>query len=90
MLRTYCIIVAGKVQGVFFRQGTKEKANALGIHGTVSNEPDETVLIIATGLPEQLDELVKWCHKGPPRAKVTHVTVSELPLLAFTGFTIER
>ena len=90
MLRTYCIIVTGKVQGVFFRQGTKEKANALGIQGTVSNEPDETVRIIATGLREQIDELVKWCYDGPPRAKVIKMTVSELPLRSFDGFSIER
>lgn len=90
MLRTISITVSGKVQGVFFRQGTKEKASALGIAGIVSNQPDDTVLIIATGPDEQLEELVRWCHQGPPRAIVNGVATAEMPLRHFSSFTIDR
>lgn len=90
MLRTISITVSGKVQGVFFRQGTKEKASTLGIAGIVSNQPDDTVLIIATGPDEQLEELVRWCHQGPPRAIVNGVATAEVPLRHFSSFTIDR
>ncbi len=39
------IKVTGRVQGVFFRASTKEKAEELGINGWVRNEPDGSVLI---------------------------------------------
>ena len=90
MEETYSITVTGQVQGVFFRQTTKEKADKLGIKGTVENKEDESVGIIATGPKEQLDELVKWCHEGPPRAKVEKVLVQKIPLQEFYSFSIKR
>jgi acylphosphatase len=90
MLLTYSIVVSGKVQGVFYRQSTKEKAKSLGIGGTVKNDNDGSVHIIATGSKEQLDELVQWCHRGPDKAKVEKVEVNELPLESFSSFTIEK
>jgi acylphosphatase len=90
MEQTLSIIVSGKVQGVFFRQATKEKADQAGIRGEVRNMGDEKVAIIATGSPEQLKKLVDWCHEGPPRAKVSAVDVKELPLTTFFGFKVIR
>lgn len=90
MLKTMSILVKGKVQGVFYRQSTKEKAAALEITGTVCNLPDESVAIMATGTQEQLDQLIQWCRQGPPRAVVTSVDVSEQPLQLFTGFKIVK
>jgi acylphosphatase len=90
MLLTYSIVVSGKVQGVFFRQSTKEKANDLGLTGTVKNEEDGSVHIIATGDKVPLDELVKWCHEGPPKARVERVSVETVPLQSFSSFTITR
>lgn len=90
MLVTYSIVVRGKVQGVFYRQGTKEKATSLGIVGTVKNEADGSVHIIATGDKETLDELVKWCRQGPPKARVESVHAETVPPQAFSNFTITR
>lgn len=90
MLLTYSIVVSGKVQGVFFRQSTKEKASDLGLTGTVKNEEDGSVHIIATGDKVQLDELVKWCHDGPSQARVERVSVETVPLQSFSSFTIAR
>jgi acylphosphatase len=84
------INVYGIVQDVFFRQRTKEKANALGIKGWVRNCEDGTVEIEAEGTSEALDEFVKWCHTGPPRAVVNKVEVSESPIKNFTSFEIAR
>ena len=54
MLQTISIVVKGKVQGVFYRQSTREKAKGLGIRGTVKNLENGNVEIIATGTPEQI------------------------------------
>jgi acylphosphatase len=87
---TISITVSGKVQGVYYRQSTRERAVELGITGTVQNLRDGSVLIIATGTKEQLDELTTWCSKGPVRAAVENIEVKELPLQSFERFSIER
>ncbi|MGN6417741.1 MAG: acylphosphatase [Pseudobacter sp.] len=90
MLQTYSIIVTGKVQGVFYRQSTKERAHDLNLTGYVKNLPDGTVLIMASGTTEQLLQLVIWCRKGPARAKVEEVKVETVAPAVFMGFRIER
>ncbi|MFN2438111.1 MAG: acylphosphatase [Chitinophagaceae bacterium] len=90
MLQTISIIVSGEVQGVFYRQSTKENATALGITGTVHNRPDSTVEIIATGEEEQLSQFFDWCKKGPPSAIVTRIEKQDLPLQVFNKFSIVR
>jgi len=89
-MRTISITVSGKVQGVYYRQSTKEKAVELAITGTVENLTNGDVYIIASGTKEQLDALITWCHKGPSRAVVNKVVVKEIPLTVFERFTIER
>lgn len=90
MLQTYSIIVTGKVQGVFYRQSTKERAHDLKLTGYVKNLPDGTVQIMASGTTEQLLQLVMWCKKGPARAIVEEVKVETLAPTVFIGFRIER
>ena len=89
-MQTIQIKVEGRVQGVFFRQSTQEKANQLGIKGTVKNCDDDSVEIIATGTKDQLDKLVVWCREGPPKANVINVTTQELSLQQFYNFSIIR
>jgi acylphosphatase len=89
-VKTIEIMITGKVQGVFFRQSTKEKATGLGINGIVRNLPDKSVQIVCTGTSEQLNTLINWCRQGPPRASVTHVDWNEQGLQSFNGFTIAR
>lgn len=90
MQHTLSIIISGKVQGVYFRQSAKEKALALGLTGQVKNLRDGKVYIIVTGIQEQLRIFTDWCKKGPPRAVVAGVEITELPLKLFDNFTIDR
>lgn len=90
MQRTISITIAGKVQGVYYRQSAKEKALDLGLTGEVRNLPDGNVHIIATATQEQLAIFTDWCKKGPPRAVVTGVEILELPLKLFDHFSIVR
>ena len=90
MPKTVSIIVSGKVQGVFFRQSTKELASALNLAGYVKNLPDGSVEIVATGNDEHIDHLIRWCSAGPPKAKVENVKIKELPLKTFDQFLVLR
>jgi acylphosphatase len=89
-MKTMRIKVFGRVQGVFYRQSTQEKAHQLHLKGTVRNCEDDTVEIVATGNEEELNQLIAWCRKGPPRAKVTEVSTQELSLQQFYNFSIIR
>lgn len=89
-MQTISITVSGKVQGVFFRQSTKEKASSLGITGIVKNLPNGNVYIIASGTAAQLKTLIDWCRQGPARAKVTGIMTQKIAFQEFNNFSIER
>lgn len=74
----YAIKITGKVQGVYFRKYTQWQAEELGLVGFVRNEEDGSVLIEAQGTPEQLDAMIKWCHRGSPLSKVETVEETEI------------
>jgi acylphosphatase len=78
MIRTVNILISGRVQGVYFRRFTKNKADALGVKGTVRNREDGRVEIIAQAENDTLEAFVKWCHKGPITARVDHVELTEI------------
>lgn len=67
------LIIEGRVQGVWFRDSTRREAISRNITGWVRNLPDGNVEVVAEGEKEMVEELVKWCHKGPPYASVTNV-----------------
>ncbi len=90
MNQTITIRVSGKVQGVFYRKSAAEKARELGITGFVKNMPDDSVMIVATGDKEVLDQLSAWCRKGPSRARVENIDIQDVPLKEFLQFTIDR
>jgi acylphosphatase len=66
-------IVHGRVQGVFYRQSTRERATELGVSASATNLPDGTVEVVAEGDDVALDALQAWLRQGPPRALVTKV-----------------
>jgi acylphosphatase len=84
------IHVAGKVQGVFFRASTKEKADEFGVKGTVRNNMDGSVSIEAEGDEQNLNLFIEWCRQGPKFAHVERCDVSEKPFQHFKIFSIER
>jgi acylphosphatase len=89
-MQTVSITVKGKVQGVFYRQSTKETASGLGLTGEVKNLSNGDVHIIATGTDEQLVKLVQWCKRGPERSIVKDVIVEKMPLQTFDKFRVIR
>ncbi|GJM28457.1 MAG: acylphosphatase [Cyclobacteriaceae bacterium] len=89
-MKHYTIRVDGRVQGVFFRASTLQKATSLGITGWVRNQPDGSVLISAQGEPEKLKQLIDWCKQGPEYATVTKLDYQESDLANLPSFTIIR
>jgi acylphosphatase len=90
MIIHLAIHVTGKVQGVFFRASTREKATSLGIKGYVRNEWDGSVYIEAEGEQDTLNKLIAWCKQGPPHAVVEKVEVIEGKVKNFVRFEIQH
>ena len=83
------VIVHGFVQGVWFRQSTKDEATRLGIVGWVRNLTDGSVEAAFEGKKNKVEEIVGWCHRGPSGAQVTGVDVVwERPTGEFSRFDI--
>ena len=82
------IVVTGRVQGVSFRAYTKQKAEELGLTGTVRNLQDGSVEIIACGPDASLAALELWASKSPKLARVDNLKVQRLPSSPYNGFNI--
>ncbi len=66
--------VRGRVQGVFFRDSTGQRAEQLGLTGYARNMPDSTTVeVVAEGEKKQLEALVEFLKEGPPAARVDSV-----------------
>ena len=70
------VLVSGRVQGVFFRDSTRNVAKRLGLTGWVWNLDDGRVEVIAEGDKEKLEELLSHLHQGPLLSKVTTLKIS--------------
>ena len=66
--------VEGRVQGVWFRESTKQRAKLLGLCGYAINCPDGSVEVLACGESESLKTLREWLQDGPPMAQVKSVS----------------
>jgi acylphosphatase len=67
--------IFGRVQGVFFRNWTMDKARSLGIRGWVRNRLDGSVELLAHGEDEAVEALIAACRTGPPAAEVERIEV---------------
>lgn len=84
------IRVFGKVQGVFFRQSTLQRASELGIKGWVKNEKDGTVTVEIEGSEYQVLEMTEWLKKGPISAQVEKLESMTFEPKGYTDFQIIR
>lgn len=74
------VIIHGRVQGVFFRDTMRRRAEARGVTGWVTNRGDGTVEAALEGREADIEALIGFCRQGPARAEVEHVDVrSEEP-----------
>jgi acylphosphatase len=72
--------ITGRVQGVAFRASTVTTARVLGLAGWVANRADGSVEAVAEGNETGMATFIRWCHHGPPAARVDHVEVTDGPM----------
>jgi acylphosphatase len=82
------VVAHGRVQGVFFRDSARQRANAHGVSGWVRNREDGAVEAVLEGPPEAVDRVVRFFQTGPPSASVHEVEVDDEPPEGLRGFQI--
>ena len=80
-------LVEGRVQGVWFRESTRQQAKRLQISGHAINLPDGRVEVVACGESAAVDELAAWLRHGPRLARVTAVETEPCETPSSTGFS---
>ena len=89
-MKHYKLRIRGRVQGVWYRASTRQKAQELGLSGFVRNEADGSVYAEAEGEEAALQAFIRWCRQGPEQAQVVAVEVEEAALQGYTTFDIQR
>jgi acylphosphatase len=82
------VVAHGFVQGVWFRESARRRAEELGVSGWVRNTADGTVEAELEGDAEGVDALVSWFAHGPPRAEVERIDVEPRDPLGERGFVV--
>ena len=87
MIRRRCV-VHGLVQGVFFRDSTRQRAQQHGVAGWVRNTPEGTVEAVFEGPEDAVERLVAFAERGPRGARVDRVEVFHEEPESLTGFAV--
>ena len=71
------VLISGRVQGVWYRASTKNKAEQLGLKGWVRNTNDGNVEAVFEGEEKIVEKMINWCHQGPSLAKVDKIRITK-------------
>jgi len=82
------VVVHGRVQGVFFRDSTRRRAQQHGVAGWVSNRSDGAVEAVFEGESDAVERLVRFMRDGPRGADVQRVEVFEEEVEGTRGFNV--
>ena len=80
--------ISGLVQGVFYRAACADLAERLGLAGSIRNAPCGVVEAVFEGDEGRVDDMLAWCRKGPPHARVDRLEVVEEVPTGAEGFRI--
>jgi acylphosphatase len=67
------VTVRGHVQGVFFRETVRRRAEGRGVTGWVANKPDGSVEAVLEGELDAVESIVAFMREGPRGARVDWV-----------------
>jgi acylphosphatase len=81
-------VVSGRVQGVFFRDTARRRAESAGVAGWVRNTPEGAVEAVFEGDPGAVGEMIEFCRHGPSRAEVAEVEVVDEEPEGLSGFDV--
>lgn len=82
------VIAHGRVQGVFFRDSVRQRAESHDVAGWACNRSDGAVEAVFEGRPDDVERLVEFAKTGPRQAEVDTVDVREEEPEGLTGFEI--
>lgn len=82
------VVVHGDVQGVFFRDSTRDEAERRGVAGWVTNRDDGAVEAVFESDPHAVDALVDFCESGPSQASVERVETTDEEPEGLSGFSV--
>ena len=89
-MKTVHLKITGKVQGVFFRATARDTAKKYELSGWIKNNDHHEVEALITGLEKDIDAFVTWSKRGPEKAEVQNVIVTEKELCLFESFEVIR
>ena len=81
-------VVAGRVQGVYFRQSTEVEARAAGVAGWVHNLADGRVEAVFEGSRAAVETALGYVAHGPEHARVDSVETAWETPEGVDGFAI--
>jgi acylphosphatase len=82
------VVIHGLVQGVFFRESTRQVAEAAGVAGWIRNLHDGIVEAVVEGRADAVAQVVAFCRTGPPDARVDRIELLDEPAEGLSGFAI--
>ncbi len=85
---SYIAHVSGKVQGVFFRVSSQQKAIDYGLSGYARNLADGDVEVFLSGEEENVEKMLAWLQDGPDKADVTQVQQKQVDWQEHSFFSI--
>lgn len=80
------LLVSGQVQGVFYRDSCRRRAEEKGIAGAARNLPDGRVEVLLEGDEDAVEHMIEWCRRGSDMARVDSVEIEEQEPRGETGF----
>ena len=82
------VFVSGRVQGVYYRASTRDRAREAGVDGWVRNLDDGRVEAVFEGPEEAIESMIEWCKTGSRAAEVKAVDVTTEPPEGIEGFEV--
>ncbi|MBL4822294.1 MAG: acylphosphatase [Colwellia sp.] len=85
---SYIAHVSGRVQGVYFRVSSQQKAIDYGLSGYARNLADGDVEVFLSGEQENVDKMLAWLKHGPEKAQVTDMKQKKVDWQEHSFFSI--
>jgi acylphosphatase len=80
------LVAHGRVQGVFFRDSTRQRAESAGVAGWARNRSDGAVEVVLEGSPDAVDQVESYVTRGPGDASIQSVEAHDEPPEGLSGF----